>query len=155
MEDQTITPRRPRIRFALGAGLLVAGAVAGGVLAGTLSASATSGSGGPSASTGYGAAAAPQQGGTPQPGGKAPVRSDEKTLSVSLTAKLRAAALKAVPGGTVYRIESDAGDGAYEAHMSKADGTLVTVKFDKSGAVTKVESGMGTGDPQLGGGPSR
>jgi hypothetical protein len=52
-----------------------------------------------------------------------------------------------VPGGTVYRIESDAGDGAYEAHMTKADGTLVTVKFDKNLAVTKVESGMGDGDP--------
>jgi hypothetical protein len=31
--------------------------------------------------------------------------------------------------------------------MKKADGTLVTVKFDKNLAVTKVESGMGAGDP--------
>jgi len=31
---------------------------------------------------------------------------------------------------TVYRIETDAGDGAFEAHMTKADGTEVTVKFD-------------------------
>jgi hypothetical protein len=38
----------------------------------------------------------------------------------------------AVPGGTVYRVETDSGDGTYEAHMSKADGTLVTVKFDKA-----------------------
>lgn len=58
-----------------------------------------------------------------------------------------------MPGGTVYRVESDAGDGTYEAHMMKADGTLVTVKFNKDGSVSKVEDGMGTGDPQLGDGP--
>ena len=57
------------------------------------------------------------------------------------------AALKAVPGGTVYRIETDAGDGVYEVHMKKADGSLATVKFDKNLKVTKVESGMGAGDP--------
>jgi hypothetical protein len=47
----------------------------------------------------------------------------------------------------VYRIETDAGDGVYEVHMKKADGSLVTVKFDKNLKVTKVESGMGAGDP--------
>jgi hypothetical protein len=62
---------------------------------------------------------------------------------------------KAVPGGTVYRIETDAGDGVYEAHMTKADGSLVTVKFAKNLKVTKVESGMGAGDPApAGGAPS-
>lgn len=60
---------------------------------------------------------------------------------------LKAAALKAVPGGTIIRIESDAGDGVHEAHIRKADGTLVTVKFDNNFAVTKVETGMGQGDP--------
>lgn len=80
-------------------------------------------------------------------GGPNPVRDDEKSVSASLAAKLKASALKAVPGGTVYRVETDAGDGTYEAHMTKADGTRVTVKFDKNGNVTKVEDGMGTGDP--------
>src|SRR5438094_235304 len=69
------------------------------------------------------------------------VRSDEKAVSTADAATLKAAALKAVPGGSVYRIESDAGDGTYEAHMTKADGTLVTVKFDKNLAVTAVEDG--------------
>jgi hypothetical protein len=46
-------------------------------------------------------------------------------------------------------VETDAGDAAYEAHMTKADGTEVTVKFDKNLAVIKVESGMGQGDPAL------
>ena len=88
---------------------------------------------------------------TPGPGGAQPVRPDEKSVSSATAATLRAAALKAVPGGTVYRIETDAGDGVYEAHMKKADGSLVTVKFDKNLKVTKVESGMGAGDP----GPAR
>jgi hypothetical protein len=68
-------------------------------------------------------------------------------VPAATAATLRAAALKAVPGGTVYRIETDAGDGVYEAHMKKADGSLVTVKFDKNLKVTKVEKGMGAGDP--------
>jgi hypothetical protein len=79
--------------------------------------------------------------------GAAPVRSDEKAVSGSVAAQLKAAALKAVPGGTVYRVETDAGDGAYEAHMTKSDGTEATVKFDKNYKVIGVESGMGKGDP--------
>ena len=65
-------------------------------------------------------------------------------------ATLKAAALKAVPGGTVYRVETDADGATYEAHMTKADGTHVTVKFNKSFAVTAVQNGMGAGGP---GGP--
>jgi hypothetical protein len=64
---------------------------------------------------------------------------------------MKAEALKAVPGGTVNRIETDAGDGRYEAHMTKADGSMVTVKFDENLKVIKVEPGMGEGDPM----PSR
>ena len=44
-----------------------------------------------------------------------------------------------VPGGTVVRVETDAdGNAAYEAHMTKADGTPVTV--DKQFNVVSVES---------------
>jgi hypothetical protein len=80
------------------------------------------------------------------------VRSDEKALTGTAASNATAAALKAVPGGTVYRVETDAGDSAYEAHMKKAGGTLVTVKLDKNFVVTKVESGMGLGDPRPAGG---
>ena len=76
-------------------------------------------------------------------------------MSASVATTLKAAALKAVPGGTVYRVETDAGDAAYEAHMTKADGSLVTVKFDKDLKVTKVETGMGAGDPAPAGQPHR
>ena len=115
------------------------------------SAAGSSSSASPSA-----AATAPSQSGDRRSGlrpgpaggfGATPVRSDEKALSTADAAKVTAAALKAVPGGTVYRVETDAGDGTYEAHMKKADGSLVTVKLDASFAVTKVESGMGQGDP--------
>ena len=47
---------------------------------------------------------------------------------------------------------SDAGDGAYEAHMTRKNGTPVTVKMDKDFNVTAVEDGMGRGDPRPNGG---
>ncbi len=125
-------------------GLLAAGAISGGVLAGTLSASASST---PAASDSTPSSSSSGNASPPGPGGAEPVRPDEKSVSSATAAALRAAALKAVPGGTVYRIETDADDGVYEAHMTKADGSLVTVKFDKNLKVTKVESGMGAGDP--------
>ncbi|MEO7261797.1 MAG: hypothetical protein ABI047_11155 [Jatrophihabitantaceae bacterium] len=79
--------------------------------------------------------------------GSAPVRSDEKAVTAAQEAALKAAALKAVPGGTVYRVETDGDGDAFEAHMTKADGTEVTVKFDAKLAVTGVEDGMGKGGP--------
>jgi hypothetical protein len=142
MSDSTNTGGRKK-RWAGAVGLLVAGVISGGVLASALSASAsTSAASGSTASS-----ASSGDAGAPGPGGAQPVRSDEKTVSSATAAALRAAALKAVAGGTVYRIETDAGDGAYEVHMTKAGGSLVTVKFDKNLKVTKVESGMGAGDP--------
>jgi hypothetical protein len=143
--------RRRRL-FAAG-GLIAAGTLTGGILASTMSASAaTTAPSASSSSSGQssGSAQTPARG----HGGSTPVRSDEKSLSATDAAKVKAAALAAVPGGTVYRVETDAGDGTYEAHMTKADGTLVTVKLNASFAVTKVEAGMGLGDPRLKGQPS-
>jgi hypothetical protein len=135
-------------RLAGAAGLLAAGAISGGVLASTLSAFASGNASTAAASTMSSPAG---QARTPGPGGAQPTRPDEKSVPGATAAALRAAALKAVPGATVYRIETDAGDGAYEVHMKKADGSLVTVKFGKNLKVTKVESGMGAGDPALAG----
>ena len=131
-------------RWTAAVGLLAAGAIGGGVLASALTASASSDTSTASAGT---VSSPSGNARTPGPGGAQPVRPDEKSVSSAKAATLRAAALKAVPGGTVYRIETDAGDGVYEVHMKKADGSLVTVKFDKNLKVTKVESGMGAGDP--------
>ena len=52
-----------------------------------------------------------------------------------------AAALAAVPGATVDRVETDAEGAAYEAHMTKADGSHVTVKFDANFNVIATEDG--------------
>jgi hypothetical protein len=143
MYDSVNTGRRGR-RWAGAAVLLAAGAISGGILATALSASASGSASVTAAST----VSSPSGGAmTPGPGGAQPLRSDEKIVTGATAATLRAAALKAVPGASVYRIETDAGDGAYEVHMKEADGSLVTVKFDKNLKVTKVESGMGAGDP--------
>ncbi len=85
-------------------------------------------------------------------GGSTPVRSDENSVSTDQAEQLTAAALEAVPGATVYRVETDAGDAAYEAHLEKSDGTLATVKFDESLNVIEVQDGMGMGDPAPQGG---
>ena len=122
-------------------GILAAGLLTGGIAASAFGASAaTTSSTPPNSANSATHAGAPNKQSTP-------VRSDEKAVSSADSATLKAAALKAVPGATVYRIETDAGDGTYEAHMTKADGSLVTVKFDKNLTVTKIETGMGTGDP--------
>lgn len=129
------------------AALVAAGVVGGGVLAGTLSATAATGTTTtPSATS---SSPAPPSGGPGSgqgrmgPGGAQPMRSDEKLVTGADAATLKAAALKAVPGGTVVRVETDSGDATYEAHMTKADGSVVTVKFGKSLTVTSVEDGMG------------
>ena len=54
---------------------------------------------------------------------------------------MKAAALQAVPGATVDRVETDAEGSPYEAHMTKGDGTHVTAKVDSNFKVTSVEQG--------------
>ena len=58
-------------------------------------------------------------------------RSDETPLTGDALAKVTAVAEAQVFGGTVVRVETDAdGNAKYEAHMTKADGTPVTVYVD-------------------------
>lgn len=137
------TPTRSRAgRLATGAGLLAAGALAGAVVAGTLSATATTDEA-PSVSTD----ATDIEGTEPRDmHGPDPVRDDEESVAADLASQLEAAAVQEVPDGTVYRVETDAGDAAYEAHMSTPDGDVI-VKFDENLAVVEVQEGMGTGDP--------
>jgi len=163
MKTSQSDPAGRRFRWPHAAALLAGGAIVGGIAAASLTAgaatttpsapssSSSSGSGSSSSGSGTGTTPQPPAGGHDH--GSAPIRSDEQAVSAATAATLKAAALKAVPGGTVYRIETDAGDGVYEAHMTKADGTEVTVKFDKNLAVIKVEAGMGSGDPAPAGAP--
>ena len=65
----------------------------------------------------------------------------EELLTGDTAEKVKAAALAAVPGGTIERVENDAEGSPYEAHMTKSDGSHVTVKVDNSFKVTSVDSG--------------
>jgi uncharacterized membrane protein YkoI len=57
--------------------------------------------------------------------------------------KAKAAAEAAVPGATAQRIETDADGAVYEVHMTKSDGSIVTVKLDSNFKVTETVDGMG------------
>ena len=48
-----------------------------------------------------------------------------------------------MPGATAQRAETDAEGATYEVHMTKADGSVVTVKLDANFAVTETINGMG------------
>ena len=115
---------------------VVIAATALGVAAGSYGiASAASGSG---SSGSKGSTAAPS---SQRPWGSQ--RSDETPLTGDTASKVRALALAKVPGGTIVRVETDAdGNAAYEAHMTKADGTPVTVYVSKAFDVVSVQSGM-------------
>jgi uncharacterized membrane protein YkoI len=84
---------------------------------------------------------------------RGPARSDETPLTGTDAERATAAALEAVPDGTVIRVETDAdGVAAYEAHVRKADGTHVDVYLDENFTVVSTEerAGRGPGGP---GGP--
>ena len=106
------------------------GAMVVGIAAGSYGiASAASGSGaGTGATT---TTAAPPQAPSGAPWGQQ--RSDETPLTGDALAKVTAIAKEKVPGGTIVRVETDAdGNATYEAHMTRADGTPVTVYVDSS-----------------------
>ncbi|HYT79092.1 MAG TPA: hypothetical protein VEQ37_07525 [Actinomycetota bacterium] len=136
------TPSRRR-RFA-SAGLVAAGLFAGAILAGTHLAGAQSATSTPSATT-----SAPPANGSTDPAklGHGP---GETLLTDGTANKVKAAAIAAVPGGTIIRVETDSAGSPYEAHVRKSDGSIVTVKIDKDFKVTSTESGFGAGGPRSG-----
>ena len=113
-------------------------AVVAGLAAGSYGvANAASGSSSGSSAAAAPAATAPS---TSQPWGTQ--RSDETPLTGDTLAKVKALAKAKVPGGAIVRVETDAdGHAAYEAHMTNADGTPVTVYVDQQFNVVSVESG--------------
>ena len=137
--------RKVAVGAALVATTLTGGAI-GASLMGTSSAQTTSTTTAPS--SGAPAAPAAPNGGNfdPTKGGHTANGVTETLLTGSDADKAKAAALAAVPGGTIQRVETDAEGAAYEAHMLKSDGTPVTVKMDKDFKVTGTETG-GPGGP--------
>ena len=123
------------------AALVAGGVLAGGILAGTLTASADDSTASPSAT-----AATEGLPGSRAPGDPAqPQRPDEELLTGSTAQQVKDAALAEYPGATFVRVETDS-DGVYEAHVTKADGTPLTVELDKSFAITGEEQ-LGAGGP--------
>jgi hypothetical protein len=107
-------------------------------------AAAASGNGSSSLGSSSSSAASPParaQSGPPSGAPWGPQRSDETPLTGDVLAKVTAIAKEKVPGGTIVRVETDAdGHAAYEAHMTKSDGTPVTVYVDKDFHFVSVET---------------
>jgi hypothetical protein len=119
--------------------LLITGAIAGGTLIGVGGIAGVAGAASTTAST---AATAPSTIPTADPATVA--HGPGETLLTGTTAtSVQTAALAAVPGGTIVRVETDSAGSAYEAHVKKPDGTYVTVKLDNSFKVTTVQQGFG------------
>ena len=116
------------------------GAIGLGLAAGSYGvASAATGSGSSPVAAAASTTAAAPTASAQQPWGHQ--RSDETLLTGDTATKVTQAALAKVPGGTVVRVETDAdGHAPYEAHMTKSDGTPVTVYVDKSFSVVSVET---------------
>jgi hypothetical protein len=133
--DETPPPDRPGRRWGRAAGLLATGIVAGGVLAGTMTAAAQSSS--PSSPSSSNTTATTSSGHQADSG--------ETLLTGTTAQKVRTAALAAVPGGTIIRVETSR-HGSYEAHVRKADGTEVVVILDKNFKVTSIDTDHCNGD---------
>jgi hypothetical protein len=144
--NEDITPTGPTRRQK---SWVATAAVATGLAIGAagLAGAATGGSGTAATTTDSSTAAAT----APAANGTAPDPSTmthgpgETLLTGDIAAKVEAAALKAVPGATIIRVETDSSGGTYEAHLKKADGSFVTVQFDADVNVTSTDSGFGRG----------
>jgi hypothetical protein len=119
----------------------------GGSLLNTLAASADTAGSAATTTTTTAADTANQPGGRtggdPSQGGHVGTNGvKEVVLTGDAATKATAAAQAAVPGSTVLRVENDAEGATYEAHIKKADGSMVTVKMDANFKVTSTEDGM-------------
>jgi hypothetical protein len=120
---------------AMVSGALLAATFAGGAVGATLIGSAGAQT---SSSSTEAAAAAPD----PSQGGHTANGITEALLTGDTASKVTAAAQGAVPGATIDRVETDAEGAAYEAHVTKSDGTKATVKVNEDFSVASVEDGM-------------
>jgi hypothetical protein len=126
--------------------VLVAGAMAGTALVGGAVGASLIGSAG--AQTGSTTASSTEASGstaTPDPAHGPHVANGitETELTGDDASKAIGAAQSAVPGASVERAETDAEGAAYEVHMTKSDGSEVTVKLDSNFNVTETVNGRG------------
>lgn len=118
----------------VGSGMIISAISAGAESATT----ATSGTNTSTASTASSSTATPS--GTPS-GPHTANGITETPLTGDTLTKATSAAKVAEPGATVERAETDAEGATYEVHMTKSDGSEVTVKLDANFKVTSTESG--------------
>src|SRR3954449_10160186 len=115
---------------AMVSGALLAATFAGGAVGASLVGNAGAQTSVPSTA----APAAPD----PTQGGHVANGITETLLTGDTASKVTAAAQAAVPGATVDRVETDAEGAPYEAHMTKSDGSKVTVKVSSDFSVASV-----------------
>jgi len=135
-------------RAAIATTLLGATALGGAVGATMLTAPAgaqTSTTTAPATSTDPSTSTAPSTGAATGQAHSGPHQANGKTETV-LTgddlAKVTAAVEAKEQGATIDRAETDADGAVYEAHITKADGTRATVKFDADFNVIAVDAGL-------------
>jgi uncharacterized membrane protein YkoI len=116
---------------------LTGGAIGAALISGTAGAQESTDSTTSTDATTAAPAAAPD----PSKGGHMANGIAETLLTGDTADKVTAAALAAVPGGSIQRVENDAEGATYEAHMTDADGQQVTVKLDAAFDVTSTEQG--------------
>jgi len=134
------SPRKAALVASVLGAMALGGAFGATVLTPAVSSAATTSTVAASSSSASGTTAtAPHD---PTKGGHTANGITEALLTGDTATKVKAAALAAVPGGTIQRVENDAEGSTYEAHMTKADGSEVTVKVDANFKVTSVEAGM-------------
>lgn len=144
------TPDRKWKPSWLAAGALAAGLAVGaaGIAGATTGSGSSSTSSDPSAASSAPAASGYGQGpsGTRPDPASMPNGPGETLLTGDNATKAKEAALAAVPGATVIRVETDSsGVGTYEAHLKKSDGSEVTVLMDSSFKVVSTVDGFGGG----------
>ena len=118
---------------AVAVGAAITGGAIGASVVGTANAQTDSAS-----SSSNSAAPAPD----PSQGGHTANGITEALLTGDAATQVTAAAQGAVPGATVDRVENDAEGATYEAHMTKSDGSKVTVKVNADFSVASIEDGM-------------
>jgi hypothetical protein len=124
----------------LAASALTGGAIGAAFLSGGAASAQTSTDSSTSSSDAPSTAPAPRD---PKLGGHTANGITEELLTGDTAASATSAAQAAVPDGTIDRVENDAEGATYEAHMTKADGSHVTVKLDASFNVTGIEDSPG------------
>jgi uncharacterized membrane protein YkoI len=118
--------------------LLIVLSITALALGGSAIAGAASGGGGSSSSNSSSSARELNR----APAGLPPQRPDETLLTGDTAAKVREAALAKASGGTIERVETDAdGHAAYEAHITRSDGSRVTVYVNKAFEVVGTQAG--------------